>query len=283
MTSDIVSVEIGRSTWQGPAEEAPRRAPITQDDLVAALEQIEMLTATGLGLDPDTTMQVHLLAGIGRATHDSYAWFSRSDLCASGQQVRALELRLRDWQGRAEMAGRALEAVLSGKPVQNADEIISFCKTTALTPAPQPKRQVREEVQCDACAGNGEIVTDWDGYLHPSQDAPADHAVTECLDCDGSGWVPTPTPATPTAQEAVPTPVEWQVRYHSKWITAPSCWTAEDRANWPGEHRPLFAHPPQPSVSVADLQAAISYIDKGHDGMARNVLSAALRALKGAS
>ena len=30
MTSDIVSVEIGRSTWQGPAEEAPQRAgPIT--------------------------------------------------------------------------------------------------------------------------------------------------------------------------------------------------------------------------------------------------------------
>ncbi|REF69925.1 hypothetical protein [Paracoccus versutus] len=26
MTSPIVSVEIGRSTWQGPAEEAPRRA-----------------------------------------------------------------------------------------------------------------------------------------------------------------------------------------------------------------------------------------------------------------
>ncbi|MFN8684150.1 hypothetical protein ACDP63_23990 [Paracoccus sp. P2] len=27
MTSDIVSVEIGRSTWQGPAEEAPGWAP----------------------------------------------------------------------------------------------------------------------------------------------------------------------------------------------------------------------------------------------------------------
>ncbi len=33
MTSDIVSVEIGRSTWQGPAEEAPRRAA-RQDDTV---------------------------------------------------------------------------------------------------------------------------------------------------------------------------------------------------------------------------------------------------------
>ncbi|QFG35294.1 hypothetical protein BDE18_3357 [Paracoccus pantotrophus] len=30
MTSPIVSVEIGRSTWQGPAEEAPRRARLAQ-------------------------------------------------------------------------------------------------------------------------------------------------------------------------------------------------------------------------------------------------------------
>lgn len=78
------------------------------------------------------------------------AWNRRSDLCASGQQVRALELRLRDWQGRAEMAGRALEAVLSGKPVRNADEIVSFCKTAALTPAPQPSETVAELVAaCD--------------------------------------------------------------------------------------------------------------------------------------
>lgn len=79
-----------------------------------------------------------------------------ADLCASGQQVRALELRLRDWQGRAEMAGRALEAVLSGKPVRNADEIVSFCKTAALTPAPQPEGSDNPSgMTCTACRGVG--------------------------------------------------------------------------------------------------------------------------------
>lgn len=40
MTRDIVSVEIGRSTWQGPAEDAPRRAAAdvrfaTREELLA--------------------------------------------------------------------------------------------------------------------------------------------------------------------------------------------------------------------------------------------------------
>lgn len=55
------------------------RFDITTDDLIAALEEIEMLTATGTGLDPDTTMRVHLLAGIGRATHDRHAWYSPAE------------------------------------------------------------------------------------------------------------------------------------------------------------------------------------------------------------
>lgn len=54
--------------------------PITTEDLVANLEEIEMLTATGNGLDAETTMRVHLLAGIGRATHDSHAWYQRSEI-----------------------------------------------------------------------------------------------------------------------------------------------------------------------------------------------------------
>lgn len=51
--------------------------PITADDLIAALQQIEVLTATGGGLDPAATMQVHLLAGIGRAVSDPPAWHAR--------------------------------------------------------------------------------------------------------------------------------------------------------------------------------------------------------------
>lgn len=48
---------------------------ITMDDLIDTLVKIEMLTATGHGLDPDTTIEVHLLAGIGRAVHDKCAWY----------------------------------------------------------------------------------------------------------------------------------------------------------------------------------------------------------------
>lgn len=36
--------------------------------------------------------------------------------------------------------------------------------------------------RCERCQGNGEIVTDWDQYLHPTS---GDEAVAECPDCDG--------------------------------------------------------------------------------------------------
>ena len=50
-------------------------ALLAADELARALAEIELLTATGDGLDPDTTIRVHMLAGIGRATHDEAAWF----------------------------------------------------------------------------------------------------------------------------------------------------------------------------------------------------------------
>lgn len=46
---------------------------------------------------------------------------------------------------------------------------------------------VSEEKQCDRCQGNGEIVTDWDRYIHPRQGDVGDEAVTECPDCSGTG------------------------------------------------------------------------------------------------
>ncbi|ABL69077.1 hypothetical protein [Paracoccus denitrificans] len=240
MTSDIVSVEIGRSTWQGPAEDAPRRAHITRDDLVSALEQIEMLTATGSGLDPDTTMQVHLLAGIGRATHDPYAWYSRSDLCASGQQVRALV--------------DAFEAGLKAATEIVADDRI-----------------------CEAIL---------------ARDNPY------------SALTPAPQAATPTAQELVP--VRWLVEEtllngSRRW----SCFEYERQARQQAKtysgtvtFTPLFAHPPQPSETVAEAATAAlnacRIIDaaalEGHDNVSDLICHlleaveparAALRALKG--
>lgn len=41
--------------------------------------------------------------------------------------------------------------------------------------------------QCDRCCGNGEIVTDWDEYLHPPEDADPDAGTVECPNCDGTG------------------------------------------------------------------------------------------------
>lgn len=43
--------------------------------------------------------------------------------------------------------------------------------------------------RCDRCQGNGEIVTDWDRYLHGmgTPKGGEDEAVIECPDCDGTG------------------------------------------------------------------------------------------------
>lgn len=46
-----------------------------------------------------------------------------------------------------------------------------------------------ERNTCQACCGNGEVVTDWDLYLHPPSGAPADAGVEECRDCEGCGFV----------------------------------------------------------------------------------------------
>lgn len=43
--------------------------------------------------------------------------------------------------------------------------------------------------QCPRCCGNGEIVTDWERYLHPQPGDVGDEAVTDCPDCDGTGEV----------------------------------------------------------------------------------------------
>jgi hypothetical protein len=47
---------------------------------------------------------------------------------------------------------------------------------------------------CDHCAGNGEIVTDWNRYLEPLPGDSGDEAVADCPRCDGVGRIPHPTP-----------------------------------------------------------------------------------------
>ena len=43
---------------------------------------------------------------------------------------------------------------------------------------------------CQMCQGNGEVVTDWDRYLHAHPGDIGDEAVAECPDCDGCGKTP---------------------------------------------------------------------------------------------
>lgn len=44
-----------------------------------------------------------------------------------------------------------------------------------------------DQITCQRCQGNGEIVTDWDRYLHPLKGELGDEAVAECPDCSGEG------------------------------------------------------------------------------------------------
>lgn len=39
---------------------------------------------------------------------------------------------------------------------------------------------------CETCQGNGEIVTDWERYMHGPLDEKGDDAIAPCPDCEGS-------------------------------------------------------------------------------------------------
>ena len=43
-----------------------------------------------------------------------------------------------------------------------------------------------ESALCERCQGNGEIVVDWERYLHPLDGDVGDEAVAPCPDCQGS-------------------------------------------------------------------------------------------------
>lgn len=43
------------------------------------------------------------------------------------------------------------------------------------------------EAWCERCQGNGELVTDWERYMHGPLDENGDDAVEECPDCHGEG------------------------------------------------------------------------------------------------
>lgn len=155
-------------------------------------------------------------------------WFIRADLCASGQQVRALEWDDFDGQGAKATAmliasyliarwsdGRfeisvsapgystgfdgerfhpTLEAAKAAAQADYERHILA-----ALTPAPQPAGEAQRDARSDIGILLAQI--DWLqeclGETLESEDA----ALVDQIRAD---WTTTPSAATPTAQEAVP-------------------------------------------------------------------------------
>ncbi|MGW8134217.1 hypothetical protein ACWGNZ_01070 [Sphingomonas zeae] len=58
----------------------------------------------------------------------------------------------------------------------------------AATPAPAVDAQ-EEGRPCETCQGNGEVVTDWDRYMHGKPGDTGDEGTKDCSDCDGTGRV----------------------------------------------------------------------------------------------
>lgn len=122
MTSDIVSVEIGRSTWQGPSEEAPQRAA-RQDDTVTMTYrnyrgEVDQRTVEPIYIwfgstkyhpEPGWLMHAKDLAK-GERRDFALADCQFSDLCASGQQVRVKPLEWEDFDERGAKANGLLIA-----------------------------------------------------------------------------------------------------------------------------------------------------------------------------
>ena len=91
-----------------------------------------------------------------------------------------------------------------------ARELIAHRRAPQAAPAPSET--------CTRCMGNGEIVTDWDAYLHPPKDA-TEEAVADCPDCDGTGHVVSAPAPSDGLREAEPNycfnPEDWE--YTQSW------------------------------------------------------------------
>jgi hypothetical protein len=65
----------------------------------------------------------------------------------------------------------------------------------AVRPSSQFAYEAKKSETCERCQGNGEIVKDWETYLHPASLEDKERSVAECPDCDGTGS----HPSSPTA------------------------------------------------------------------------------------
>lgn len=243
---------------------------------------------------------------------DGWPGYHRSDLCASGQ-VRALEwdeyapgcffgksecgdysvapsasafhegeIRLSDVEGNFSYFASP-EAAKAAAQADYESRILA-----ALTPAPQPEGatpSVKDPEWLTHCCICKRVVdtreADAGGDPHGCQ---LDDGHWTCSsDCWGEATGS--TAATPNAQEAVP--VAWRYRYVDPvsgepiWRYSNNLWNGQR----PSESQPLYAHPPQPSETVAEVAIA-ALVECIEDMEAAGLNSparahAALRALKG--
>lgn len=99
-------------------------------------------------------------------------------------------------------AAKAVQTVLSAAPAQ-----------------PAAGEGAAGQTDCKRCAGNGEIVTDWDRYLGALKPGDqGDEGTADCPDCDGIGKVdveparPSPTPAADVVRSQPDDPTEEMIQ-----------------------------------------------------------------------
>lgn len=119
------------------------------------------------------------------------AWNTRADLipamleAARREALEEAAKLIDDFRRDPAHAGLGCDAMISA---------IRALAVSPPTPTPVDGGLVGDLAVCDRCAGNGEIVTDWDAYLKPPAGAAGDHGTAECPDCSGCEQT-TPTPA----------------------------------------------------------------------------------------
>jgi len=155
----------------------------------------------------------------------------------------------------------------------DSKQLASDCQTliAALEQAGEPVADdAREKLageqgeQCERCQGNGEIVTDWDRYMHAHDGDVGDEAVADCPDCSGTGRIEGEAPLSPLqrlgqefdAGEAEP--IAWMWDYRVRYRDDGNDWSigTVGRNKPPADNSdyrnvvPLYAHPPQSRVAA---------------------------------
>ncbi|MBT0778028.1 hypothetical protein [Paracoccus sp. pheM1] len=272
MTSDIVSVEIGRSTWQGPAEEAPWRA----DNRDADMAECAAFSAGYEAGERDGRASGQQVRAAWLAGRDAAASIAESDTDWSAFRKANIE----PWDTGPDAIRDYRLGIATGGVI--AAQIRRMEPPAALTPAPQPEGQSHRSFP-DAADGRP-MPPMGEDLMAAGLSGEDARFVALQLAQNGLMLVP----ATPTAQEAV----AWRCKdYADGWVLYGNKRQAECYQRLTGcLMEALYTHPPQPSETVADvhqrdLTRPIIGIENRTAQEVFDIMSdrirAALRALKG--